>query len=91
MTFGEPKIDLDKLRAFKDSVVQKLTGGLGQVAKLRKVTYIQGTASFVDATTLQHRARRQGGTETLDVRARDHRDRLAAGDGARASRSTARA
>ncbi|MDQ3071512.1 MAG: dihydrolipoyl dehydrogenase [Acidobacteriota bacterium] len=52
VTFGEPKIDLDKMRAFKDSVVQKLTGGNGQLVKSRKVTYVQGMASFVDGTTL---------------------------------------
>ncbi len=52
VTFGEPKIDVDKMRAFKDSVVQKLTGGNGQLVKARKITYIQGMASFVDATTL---------------------------------------
>ena len=52
LTFGEPKIDLDKMRGFKDGVVQKLTGGNGQLVKARKVTYIQGMASFVDATTL---------------------------------------
>src|SRR6476660_2743960 len=40
ITFGAPKIDLDKLRAFKDKVVQQMTGGLGQVQKLRKVNYI---------------------------------------------------
>src|SRR6478672_2996859 len=52
ITFQEPKIDLDKLRAFKSSVVQKLTGGLGQIAKLRKVTHIQGRASFRDSSTV---------------------------------------
>ncbi len=50
--YPEPKIDLDKLRRFKDGVVQKLTGGLGQVSKLRKVNYIQGRASFLDNRTL---------------------------------------
>src|SRR5213594_1638636 len=50
--YSNPKIDLDKLRAFKDGVVQKLTGGLGQLSKQRKVTYIQGRASFVDNKTL---------------------------------------
>src|SRR5512140_3327840 len=35
--FGEPKIDLAKLRAFKDNVVARLTGGTGQLAKVRKV------------------------------------------------------
>jgi dihydrolipoamide dehydrogenase len=53
LTFGEPTIDLDKMRGFKDAVVQKLTGGNGQLVKARKITYIQGMASFVDATTLE--------------------------------------
>jgi len=52
VAFGEPKIDLDALRAFKNKVVQQMTGGLGQVEKMRKVAYVQGTASFVDAHTL---------------------------------------
>jgi dihydrolipoamide dehydrogenase len=52
ITYPDPKIDLDKLRSFKDAVVQKLVGGLGQLAKLRKVTYIQGMASFIDNKTL---------------------------------------
>jgi dihydrolipoamide dehydrogenase len=52
ISYPDPKIDLDKLRSFKDAVVQKLVGGLGQLAKLRKVTYIQGMASFVDNKTL---------------------------------------
>lgn len=52
LTYAEPTIDLEKLRSFKDGVVAKLTGGLGQISKMRKVTYIQGKASFVDAKTL---------------------------------------
>jgi len=52
LTYSEPKIDLDKLRGFKESVVLKLTGGLGQVAKMRKVTYVQGKATFVSPTEL---------------------------------------
>ncbi len=50
--FGEPKIDLNKLRDFKNGVVSKLTSGLGQVAKLRKVNFIQGKASFINSNTL---------------------------------------
>jgi dihydrolipoamide dehydrogenase len=50
--YQDPKIDLDKLRGFKDGVVQKLTGGLGQLSKQRKVTYIQGHASFLDNKSL---------------------------------------
>jgi dihydrolipoamide dehydrogenase len=64
VTFAEPAIDLDKVRAFKDQVVQKMTGGLSQVAKLRKITYIQGRASFADARTL-HVELVKGGTETV--------------------------
>jgi len=50
--FQPPKIDLDKLRAWKTDVVGKLTGGLGQLSKQRHVDYIRGRASFVDANTL---------------------------------------
>jgi dihydrolipoamide dehydrogenase len=64
VTYAEPKIDLDKLRAFKNQVVQKLTSGVGQVGKYRKVNYIQGKASFVDAKTLSIELVK-GGTETL--------------------------
>jgi dihydrolipoyl dehydrogenase len=51
--FGEPAIDLDKLRAFKDNVVKKNTGGTGQLVKVRKVKYLQGWAEIVDAHTLK--------------------------------------
>jgi dihydrolipoamide dehydrogenase len=64
VTFSDPKIDLTALRGFKDQVVQKLTSGVGQVGKFRKVTYLQGRASFVDATTLTIDLV-AGGTETL--------------------------
>ena len=53
ISFGAPKIDLDRLRAFKTRVVNQLTGGLGQLSRQRKITYVQGTASFVDAKTLE--------------------------------------
>src|SRR5437762_9608260 len=46
ISYGEPKLDLGKLRAFKSKVVAKLTGGLAAMAKMRKVTVIQGTAAF---------------------------------------------
>lgn len=48
ITFGEPKIDLDAVRGYKDSVVGKLTGGLAGMAKARKVTVIQGVGTFAD-------------------------------------------
>jgi dihydrolipoamide dehydrogenase len=44
--FGNPKVDLDKLRAWKTKVVGKLTSGLGAMANMRKVTVIQGTGTF---------------------------------------------
>lgn len=48
ISFGEPRIDLDKLRAFKDQVVGKLTGGLAGMARARKVRVVQGTGTFID-------------------------------------------
>ena len=53
ISFGEPQIDLDKVRAFKDKVVAQLTGGVGQVGRMRKITYIQGRAEFRDARSVQ--------------------------------------
>jgi dihydrolipoamide dehydrogenase len=50
--FQPPKIDLDKLRDFKNKVVATLTAGAGQVRNLRKVQHLQGMASFRDAHTL---------------------------------------
>jgi dihydrolipoyl dehydrogenase len=52
VSFGKPSIDVGKLRAWKDDVVRKQTGGLGLLAKARKVNYVRGTASFVDGKTL---------------------------------------
>ena len=49
ITFGEPSIDLEKIRTYKDGVVGKLTGGLSGMAKARKVTIITGVASFKDS------------------------------------------
>jgi dihydrolipoamide dehydrogenase len=51
--FSEPRIDIDKLRAFKNDVVRKLTGGLGVLAKQRSVRYLRGQASFLDGHTLK--------------------------------------
>src|SRR2546422_6437001 len=53
--FAEPKIDLAKLRDFKDSVVKRLTSGTGQLVKYRKVQYLQGLAEIVDAHNLRVR------------------------------------
>src|SRR6201987_2285287 len=51
--FSDPKIDLAKLRAWKEGVVKRLTGGLGQLSKQRSVKYIQGRAGFENANTLR--------------------------------------
>ena len=51
--FAAPKIDLARLRSFKEGVVKKLTGGLGILSKQRKVHYVQGRAAFENSTTLR--------------------------------------
>ncbi|CAM5797662.1 dihydrolipoyl dehydrogenase [Rhizobacter fulvus] len=48
ITFQPPAIDLAKLKTHKEKVVGKLTGGLAAMAKMRKVTVVQGTAAFLD-------------------------------------------
>jgi len=62
--FGEPRIDVARLRSFKEGVVNKLTGGLGQISKARRVQYLRGDASFENSTTLRI-AKADGGNETL--------------------------
>lgn len=53
ITFEKPQLDLDKLRSWKNKVVTQLTGGLGQLAKAKKVNFVQGTGSLKDAQTLE--------------------------------------
>jgi dihydrolipoamide dehydrogenase len=53
VTFGEPSIDVDKLRAYKQGVVDKLTAGVGSVAKLRKVKFVQGRATLTGPKSLK--------------------------------------
>ncbi len=53
VSFTEPKIEVEKLRAFKQGVVDKLTSGVGQVAKLRKVTFIQGRGTLTGARSMK--------------------------------------
>ena len=48
VTFAAPQVDIDKLRAHKDKVVGKLTGGLAGMAKGRKVDIVRGYGSFID-------------------------------------------
>src|SRR6202166_626747 len=62
--FGEPRIDVSRLRSFKDGVIKKLTGGLGQIAKVRKVQYIRGDATFENSNTIRI-AKNAGGEDKL--------------------------
>ncbi|MBA4326885.1 MAG: dihydrolipoyl dehydrogenase, partial [Polaromonas sp.] len=51
--FGAPSVNVDKLRGHKEKVIAKLTGGLGQMAKMRKVTIVRGYGAFVGANHLE--------------------------------------
>jgi dihydrolipoyl dehydrogenase len=62
--YGDPKIDLTRLRSWKEGVVKKLTGGLGQLSKQRSVQYVRGRASFENSNTLRV-TKVGGGEETL--------------------------
>ena len=62
--FSAPKIDLNRLRSWKEAVVKKLTGGLGQLSKQRSVKYAQGRAGFENSTTLRI-TKSSGGEEVL--------------------------
>ena len=53
VTFGAPKIDIDKLRGFKTRVVGQLTGGLAGMAKQRKVRTVAGTGMFVSPNEME--------------------------------------
>jgi dihydrolipoamide dehydrogenase len=51
--FGEPKIDLEKMRKHKEKVVGQLTGGLGQMSKMRKVKIVNGYGKFTGSNTIE--------------------------------------
>ncbi|TCN90774.1 dihydrolipoyl dehydrogenase [Shewanella fodinae] len=53
VTFGEPQLDLDKLRAFKDKVIGQLTGGLSGMSKMRKVKVVNGFGKFTGPNSLE--------------------------------------
>ncbi len=65
--FGAPKIDMGKLLAHKNKVVGKLTGGLAAMAKMRKVTVVQGVGEFIDPHHLKVTAE-DGKTQVLKFR-----------------------
>src|SRR5690625_709157 len=66
ISFKDPDIDLDAMRAFKDSVIGKLTRGLAGMAKARKVHVVQGVGTFEDAHHL--RVEHEGKTEKIAFR-----------------------
>ena len=71
ITFAPPVIDLAKLKTHKEQVVGRLTGGLAAMAKMRKVTVIQGTAEFIDPhhmTVALGGPGKEGGRQTVKFR-----------------------
>jgi len=68
IAYTPPKIDLDKLRGFKDSVVKKLTGGLAGMAKARKVDVVRGVGRFLDPHHLEVQATSGDGRDTTAER-----------------------
>ena len=64
--FAEPSIDVNGVRDFKNRVVEKLTSGTGQVAKLRKINYLQGWATLTSPTSLSVELT-GGGKENVNV------------------------
>ncbi len=65
ITFGEPQIDIKRVRAFKNKVIAKLTGGTGMLARQRNINYIQGLAKFNSSKSVTIE-KVDGGTETVD-------------------------
>ena len=63
--YQAPQIDLARLRSWKEGVVRKLTGGLGQLSKARKIRYLQGHARFENSNTLRV-SPLNGGEESLE-------------------------
>lgn len=55
VTYEAPQIDVDKIRAWKQSIIDKQVGGLGMLSKQRKINYVQGTAEFTSSSTLKVR------------------------------------
>ncbi len=64
ITFGKPRIDLDKLRAFKDGVIGKLTGGLAGMARARKVNVVRGVGEFVGPNHVTVKS--ESGAQTIE-------------------------
>ncbi|MGE5365135.1 MAG: dihydrolipoyl dehydrogenase [Bacteroidota bacterium] len=65
--FAKPEIDLEKLRGWKESVVARMTGGLGILSKQRKINYVQGRATFLSGTKISIE-KMDGGKEELEFK-----------------------
>ncbi|MGV8826538.1 biotin/lipoyl-containing protein, partial [Methylibium petroleiphilum] len=65
VSFGKPSVDLARLKAHKDKVVGKLTGGLAAMAKMRKVTVVTGSGEFVDPHHLKVVPSKDGAPQTI--------------------------
>ena len=66
VTFAKPKIDIDAIRTWKESVIGKLTGGLASLAKQRKVQVVRGTAKFTSPNSLSVQTAEGVKTVTFD-------------------------
>ncbi|RQW63821.1 dihydrolipoyl dehydrogenase [Vibrio viridaestus] len=53
IVFGEPSTDIDKIRLWKEKVINQLTGGLAGMAKMRKVTVVNGTGKFTSSNSIE--------------------------------------
>ena len=65
VSFAPPTVDLGKLKTHKEKVIGKLTGGLAAMAKMRKVTVVQGTGTFVDPFHLKVMLAKDGATQAI--------------------------
>lgn len=63
--FSEPEIDINRIREWKNEVINHMTGGLGQLIKQRKINFIQGTATFVNSSKIKVE-KAEGGTEEIE-------------------------
>lgn len=63
--FSEPEIDINRIREWKNEVINHMTGGLGQLIKQRKIKFIQGTAAFVNSNKIKIE-KAEGGNEELE-------------------------
>jgi dihydrolipoamide dehydrogenase len=65
LEFSSPRIDLHKLRSWKEKVVTQLTAGAGSLGKMRKINFIQARASFIDSKTLALQPNGEGNQHSL--------------------------